>query len=187
MSSNANLLLEQMKSVRNALLSGHASPGTPTPEDHKIANTVGYTDTVFHGKAVQAAKVQEVLEEKGFIPRDVISSEVAWFYENLGIDDTYFALESVDTIANHVMALYGAKIIEFTNDSHELNIDLKSDHEDGAVYVYSSPAGKAAPNAPQYERVMDEKYLNNSSVENAFRLETFRSQDDPSEHSNPIR
>ena len=187
MSSNANLLLEQMKSVRNALLSGHASPGTPTPEDHKIANTVGYTDTVFHGKAVQAAKVQEVLEEKGFIPRDVISSEVAWFYENLGIDDTYFALESVDTIANHVMALYGAKIIEFTNDSHELNIDLKRDHEDGAVYVYSSPAGKAAPNAPQYERVMDEKYLNNSSVENAFRLETFRSQDDPSEHSNPIR
>ncbi|WFD36784.1 glutamate dehydrogenase [Malassezia cuniculi] len=182
--TSANPLLDQMKSIREALLSGQATPGTPTPEDHKIADTAGYTDTVFDGKAVQAAKVQEILEEKGFIPRDIISSEVAWFYESLGIDDTYFALESVDTIANHVMALYGSKIIEFTNDSPTLNIDLKRDHDDGAVYIYSTPAGRDAPSAPQYERVMDEKYLNNSSVDNSYRLETFRSREDQNQ---PIR
>lgn len=182
---NVNSLLEQMKNMREVLISGKATPGTPTPEDHKIDNTAGYTDTVFDGKTIQASKVQSVLEEKGFIPPDLISSEVAWFYENLGIDDTYFALESVETIASHIMALYGSKIIAFTNDTHELNIDLKRDHEDGAVYVYSTPAGQAAPDAPQYERVMDEKYLNNASVKNAFRLETFRSLDTPEDQ--PIR
>lgn len=37
---------------------------------------------------------------------------------NLGIDDLYFELESVDTIANHIMALYGAKVAPSYSGAH---------------------------------------------------------------------
>lgn len=36
------------------------------------------------------------VEEKGFIPADFVESETNWFYHELGIDDSYFATESVE-------------------------------------------------------------------------------------------
>ena len=41
-------------------------------------------------------------------PQELVAGEVAWFYDQLGIDDTYFASESVDEICDHIIALYGA-------------------------------------------------------------------------------
>lgn len=40
---------------------------------------------------------------------DFLVGALTWF-SNLGIDDMYFKLESIETIANHIMALYGAKV-----------------------------------------------------------------------------
>jgi hypothetical protein len=36
-----------------------------------------------------------VLEEKGFFPSDFVISETTWFYNKLGIDDTYFQTETI--------------------------------------------------------------------------------------------
>ncbi|CAD6909819.1 unnamed protein product [Tilletia caries] len=166
-----------MAHLKAALLS---VPGTPnrtgTPgSDHKIANHIGYSDTVFAGKAEQAKEVVATLKHKGFIPPDLVEAEVNWFYMNLGIDDRYFAMESVATVADHVMALYGAKILAYTKHSNTLEIDLENVSEDGAIFIHSSQPGKSQNEGPQWEKRIDAAYLDKSSVAKAFRLETFRS------------
>lgn len=70
----------------------------------------------------------------------------------MGIDDTYFALESIETIADHIMALFGAKILAYTKHSSSLDIDLEHASEDGAVFIHSSQAGKSQLGGPQWER-----------------------------------
>jgi len=138
---------------------------------------------VFHGKKAQAEQVQRILASKGFMPNELVPSEVAWFYENLGIDDTYFAMEGPETIASHILALFGAKIVEYTSNSHQLQIDIQREHDAGAVFIHSSKPGVSEKEGPQWERLIDEKYLNPSSVDHAFRLETYRSKDQASRTS----
>ena len=77
---------------------------------HRVKNVPGYTTPVFAGKQAQRTKVQENVLAKGFVPRDLVKNEVAWFYDNLGIDDTYFRNESVEVISDHIIALFGAKV-----------------------------------------------------------------------------
>ncbi|KAG8900548.1 NAD-dependent glutamate dehydrogenase, partial [Tulasnella sp. 417] len=77
---------------------GGSRTGSETPS-HRIENEPGYTTPVFSGKLAQQKLVETKLASSGFIPRNLVSGEVGWFYENLGIDDTYFANESQDVIA----------------------------------------------------------------------------------------
>lgn len=63
----------------------------------------GYTDTTFAGKDEQAQKAIAQIKESGFLPQELVEAEVMWFYQNLGIDDQYFALESLSTICDHVV------------------------------------------------------------------------------------
>ena len=104
------------------------------------SDTSGYSTTVFPDKQSQAVQVQEILEENGFIPPDLVASEVAWFYEKLGIDDTYFAMETPETIASNILSLYGAKITEYTQHTGSLNVDLQKRSEDSACLLYTSDA-----------------------------------------------
>jgi hypothetical protein len=64
----------------------------------------------------------------------------------------YFMLESVDTIANHIMALYGAKIFAFTKNESALDINLERETENGAVYIHTSRPGVSTTTGPQVER-----------------------------------
>lgn len=76
--------LDDVSKVKNALLSANSSSqrsGSHTPIDHIIANNAGYTDTVFEGKADQAAQVKQLLSNKGFMPPDLVTAEVDWFYQ----------------------------------------------------------------------------------------------------------
>ncbi|EPQ26318.1 uncharacterized protein PFL1_06253 [Pseudozyma flocculosa PF-1] len=169
--------LDTLANVKQSLLNA-ATPqrsGTHTPVDHILSNNVGYTDTVFEGKAEQAAQVKSLLAQKGFIPPDLVNAEVDWFYQNLGIADTYFALENVETIADHILALFGAKIMAYTKHSNSLEIDLEKESDNGAVFIHSSQAGKSQVAGPQWEKRIDSNYLDKSSVDKAYRLETYRS------------
>jgi glutamate dehydrogenase len=47
-------------------------------------------------RGLTESRVMDELEHKGFIPADFIENEVTWFYKELGIDDSYFATESVE-------------------------------------------------------------------------------------------
>lgn len=100
---------------------------------------------------------------------------MAWFYENLGIDDTYFARESADTIAGHILSLYGAKITEYTNRTGHINVELQKKSDTSALFIHSSVPGVSSTSSTNWERMMDEQYLNKSNVNGAFRLETYRS------------
>ncbi|RIB12517.1 Glutamate/Leucine/Phenylalanine/Valine dehydrogenase-domain-containing protein [Gigaspora rosea] len=141
-----------------------------------VRNSCGYAPTVFDGKADQMLKVCEYLEEKGFIPKELVRNEVNWFYGNLGIDDTYFSLESAETIANHILALYGAKIFAFTKNENVLDINLERETEETSVYIHTSCPGVSQLHGPQYERRIDEKFLDVSTTKKAYRLESYRSQ-----------
>jgi len=166
-----------MGHLKAALLSIPNTPsrsGTPA-SDHKVANNIGYFDTVFAGKQEQAKKVAALLKNNAYIPPNLIDAEVNWFYMNLGIDDRYFAMESVKTVADHVLALYGAKILAYTKHSNTLDIDLENVSDDGAIFIHSSLPGKSQDAGPQWEKRIDTTYLDKSSVHKAFRLETFRS------------
>lgn len=82
--ANSPSSLDDVSKVKSALLSAaHSTPrsGSHTPIDHIIANTAGYTDTVFEGKADQAAQVKKLLSSKGFIRPDLVDAEVDWFYQ----------------------------------------------------------------------------------------------------------
>jgi glutamate dehydrogenase len=56
----------------------------------------GYVAPKFEGKAKQMEAVMDSVEEKGFIPPDFVETETTWFYNELGIDDMYFATETVE-------------------------------------------------------------------------------------------
>ncbi|KDR82436.1 hypothetical protein GALMADRAFT_237757 [Galerina marginata CBS 339.88] len=146
----------------------------------RVKNMPGYTTPVFKGKEEQRALVENDVAAKGFIPSELISNEINWFYTNLGIDDTYFQNESREVIADHIIALFGAKIMAYTkHDPSKLVIDLERIDEkgNGATFIHTSPPGLTTTEGPgaTCETRIDELFLNNSTPENAYRLETFRS------------
>lgn len=73
--------------------SGHSSPRVLPAEG---LGGSGYVAPTFEGKEKQMESVIESVLEKAFIPEDVVQGEVEWFYDQLGIDDMYFATESVE-------------------------------------------------------------------------------------------
>lgn len=150
---------------------------SPAVSVHDFSSSAmdGYADNQFEGKAEQMAQVAAYIAERGFIPENLLETEVAWFYNNLGIDNMYFSLESVDVIANHIMALYSAKMTAYLKSASSLEIDLEQEREDGAVYIHSSKPGVSIVDGPQYEQRIDQRYLGVSCRDKAFRLETYRS------------
>lgn len=119
--------------------------------------------------------VMDQLEKKGFIPIEFVVGETEWFYNQLGIDDTYFQTESVDAIVTQILSLYAAKVAAYARDDKKLEIRLDKEAEDHAVYIDTSKPGIATVEGPGYEQRIDKKYINPSSQGNSYRVETFRS------------
>ncbi|KAG6329847.1 hypothetical protein ID866_9242 [Astraeus odoratus] len=146
----------------------------------RVKNLPGYTTPVFKGKEEQRAKVQAEVAAKGFIPRELVANEVNWFYSHLGIDDTYFQNESLSVISDHVIALFGAKVLAFTkHDPSKLVIDLEKIDEkgNGATFIHTSAPGLTSTEGPgaTCESRIDALYLDNATPASCYRLETYRS------------
>lgn len=92
----------------------------------------------------------------------------------MGIDDSYFATESIENIVSHIHSLYAAKIAAYARDDKKLDIRLDRESDDHAVYIDTSIPGVSNLSGPQYEARIDSKYLNNSNPSSAYRVETFR-------------
>ncbi|CAK48888.1 NAD-dependent glutamate dehydrogenase [Aspergillus niger] len=135
----------------------------------------GYVAAKFEGKEKQMEQVMDQLEKKGFIPIEFVVGETEWFYNQLGIDDTYFQTESVDAIVTQILSLYAAKVAAYARDDKKLEIRLDKEAEDHAVYIDTSKPGIATVEGPGYEQRIDKKYINPSSQGNSYRVETFRS------------
>ncbi|CEG82668.1 Putative Glutamate dehydrogenase [Rhizopus microsporus] len=156
------------------MTTGKLEPPT-TLFKRKSMTDMGYNANVFIGKNEQMIQVGQYLTNSGFIPKEFVQNEVVWFYENLGIDDYYFAVESVETIANHITALYGAKILAYTKNESVVDINLEKESEDSSVYIHSSPPGVSLLQGHQCEKRIDEKYLDLLGSSEAYRVESYRS------------
>ncbi|KAF8158475.1 NAD-specific glutamate dehydrogenase [Crassisporium funariophilum] len=175
-----NQHLNKLLSVPQQRLSAMHSAHSSEQSLHRVENLPGYTTPVFKGKEEQRAHVEAEVAAKGFIPRELVSNEVNWFYSNLGIDDTYFQNESREVISDHIIALFAAKIMAYTkHDPATLVIDLERIDEkgNGATFIHTSAPGFTTTEGPgaTCESRIDELFLNNSTPTNAYRLETFRS------------
>jgi len=115
------------------------------------------------------------VEEKGFLPPEFAASETDWFYNSLSIDDTYFQTETADAIANNILSLYAAKVAAYSRDDKKLEIRLDKEAVDHAVYIDTSQPGVSVMNGPAYEQRIDEKYINGSTHDRSYRVESFRS------------
>lgn len=120
--------------------------------------------------------VMDAIDVKGFIPENLIENETKWFYEQLSIDDSFFATESIDNIVSYIHTLYSAKVAAYARDDKKLEIQLVREDDAHAFYIDTSSPGTANLEGPQYETRIDEKYL--SSNEGKFRVETFRATND---------
>ena len=85
------------------------------------------------------------------MPRELVANEVNWFYTHLGIDDTYFQTESCAVIADHILSLFGAKVLAYTkHDPNQLVIDLEriDDKGNGATFIHTSAPGRTTTEGP---------------------------------------
>lgn len=135
----------------------------------------GYIAPQFEGKAKQMEEVMDKVEDKGFIPADLVEAEVKWFYNELGIDDMYFSTETADAIVSHIHSLYAAKVAAYARDDKKLEIRLDKEAADHAVYIDTSVPGVSTIGGSGFEQRLEEKYLDGSRGANSYRVETFRS------------
>lgn len=147
--------------------------GTHTPRTLSERGS-GYEAPKFEGKAEQKEKVMDSLEEKAFIPEDLVEQEANWFYNALGIDDQYFQTESVEVIAGNILALYAGKVAAFSRGDGSPEIKLDKEHSDHALYIDTSKPGISVTDGARYEQRIDSKYIDGSTTERAYRLESFR-------------
>jgi glutamate dehydrogenase len=116
-----------------------------------------------------------VLESNAWVPEKLIDEQIDWFYNDLGIDDVYFELESVDAIASSITSLYAAKVAAFARADKRQEIRLDMEAEDHAIYIDTSEPGVSNIAGPRYEQRLESKYLDTSTEKVSFRVETFRS------------
>ncbi|KAK4548779.1 glutamate dehydrogenase (NADP(+)) gdh1 [Oleoguttula mirabilis] len=135
----------------------------------------GYVAPKFEGKAQQMDEVMDQVEEKGFIPGDLVENETKWFYNELGIDDMYFSTETVQNIVSQILSLYAAKVAAYARDDKKLEIRLDKEDADHAVYIDTSVPGQSSTGGSGFEARLEEKYLDGSRGERSYRVETFRS------------
>ncbi|KAL1871445.1 hypothetical protein VTK73DRAFT_2053 [Phialemonium thermophilum] len=137
--------------------------------------TVGYVAPEFKGKIEQMKQVKEEIQSQGWIPSHLVESQIAWFYNELGIDDVYFQMESPSVIANHITSLYAAKVAAYSRKDKREEIRLDMEASDHAIYIDTSEPGKSAISGPRYETRLEAKYLDGADTSKRFRVETFRS------------
>ncbi|KAK8846866.1 hypothetical protein IAR55_005956 [Kwoniella newhampshirensis] len=174
-----------------SLINGSSSPGRMSRSGSDASgnrirkDTIGYKSSPFPAKANQQATVARILAESGFMPQELVQGEVDWFYNQLGIENSYFLWEQPEAIADHVLALFSAKLLAYTkHDPEKLMIDLEKiipegqdKGREGAVFIHTSKAGVTVTEGPgsTVEKRIDSLYLDNSSPSKAYRLETYRS------------
>lgn len=115
-----------------------------------------------------------MIRKNGWIPEDLVDTQIGWFYNELGIDDVYFQLESTAVIADHITSMYAAKVAASSRKDKQEEIRLDMEAKDHAIYIDTSEPGKSAIGGPRFETRLENKYLD-GNLTDRFRVETFRS------------
>lgn len=128
----------------------------------------GYHATEFSGKQQQMEKVMDAIDASGLVPEALIEQEVAFFYQQLGIEDTYFASESIDNIASNILALYSAKVAAEASGEEATFVHHKKITDDHAVYFETG-------NDNVFEKEIDDQFFDNTTDASTYRMESFNS------------
>ncbi|KAM4062312.1 glutamate/Leucine/Phenylalanine/Valine dehydrogenase [Hirsutella rhossiliensis] len=136
--------------------------------------TVGYVAPEFTGKVEQMKTVKDIIIKAGWIPEPLVEEEICWFYEQLGIDDVYFHIETPDVIASQITSLYAAKVAAYSREDKQEEIRLDMEANDHAIYIDTSEPGTRNVSGPRYESRLEAKYLDHQG-KTKYRVETFRS------------
>lgn len=118
--------------------------------------------------------MQQIIQQAGWIPDSLVEGQVRWFYEQLGIDDVYFHIETPQVIASQVTSLYAAKVAAYAREDKQEQIRLDMEASDHAIYIDTSVPGKSNVAGPRYEQRLEAKYLDHQG-KTKYRVETFRS------------
>lgn len=127
----------------------------------------GYIATEFSGKIDQMNSVMDAIDATGLIPEPIIEQETSFFYNELGIEDTYFANESVQNITSNILALYSAKIAAEASGNDATFVHHKKITEDHAVYFETGDDNI-------FEKEIDDKFFDIND-DASYRMESFNS------------
>ncbi|KAI5859344.1 NAD-specific glutamate dehydrogenase [Durotheca rogersii] len=151
--------------------------GSVGSNGHKVLRsaTVGYIAPEFKGRGEQINHVKGIIRKQDWIPESHLDEQVSWFYNELGIDDVYFQMETADVIATHITSMYAAKVAAYSRVDKREEIRLDMEATDHAIYIDTSVPGKSSLQGPRFENQLEAKYLDHSDPKKRFRVETFRS------------
>ncbi|OMH86312.1 NAD-specific glutamate dehydrogenase [Zancudomyces culisetae] len=142
-----------------------------TTQDQLVTGRAGVVDKQCH-----KTEVISILEKQGYIPDQLIKSEVEWFYESLGINDMYFETEDPSSVAEHILGIYAAQMRSFSIKSGKVELNFERKREDSAVFIHTSEPGVSRVDGPHYEERIDDEYLDISTPKCAYNVESHRSK-----------
>eukprot|EP00301_Raphidiophrys_heterophryoidea_P000173 c10090_g2_i1.p1 GENE.c10090_g2_i1~~c10090_g2_i1.p1 ORF type:complete len:1136 (+),score=350.29 c10090_g2_i1:83-3409(+) len=107
--------------------------------------------------------VKQILVEDGLCPLHLVQKEVFYYFNNLGLDPTYFITLDQTAIANHILTLYSAKSFSKLSDT-PFGIDVRREQKHKALYICNSTPPASAedqtlPPSYEIERRIEVRYL----------------------------
>jgi glutamate dehydrogenase len=133
-------------------------------------------------KAAISVEVSQIIINQGMVHTSLVLKEVDWFFNRMGIDDTYLVTTHASDIAKHISSIYAGKILAKNQEiRHEFN--LSQEEHDRAFFICRSQLGSEKSNCALLEQRLDSEYLlegysgisSAAKVKTPFRLKVFRS------------
>ncbi|MEZ7892459.1 MAG: NAD-glutamate dehydrogenase [Candidatus Wallbacteria bacterium] len=108
-------------------------------------------------------QIEKILTEKSNLSHDVIRKSMDWYLNELGLHEYYFNSTPVEEIAKHIESIKAAEIIAQNFPQDNVDVNLKTEQADRAVYLVDDYPEKSV----EVERAFEKKY-------NTYRLECYR-------------
>jgi hypothetical protein len=148
--------------MRGAVRSPETVMGQSFDEDERDRKTV---DTAAVEKQVSA-----VVRAENLIPTSLVDEEVSWFFNELGIEPSYFLDTPPKKLAEHVLAIFAAKVSAKARGEKQPNLLFRNVEDSRAVFFHTSNKGLRGS---VLEIELDDTFLDSKT--DHWTLESYRS------------
>jgi len=111
----------------------------------------------------EVEKIEKILTESGNFTHETILTTMDWYLTHLGLHEYYFQTTPVEEIAKHIEAIKSGEIIAQNFPQENMNVNLKTEQSDRAVYMIDDVPERGV----EVERAFEAKFP-------AYRLECYR-------------
>ncbi|MFC1500269.1 NAD-glutamate dehydrogenase domain-containing protein [Candidatus Zixiibacteriota bacterium] len=111
----------------------------------------------------QLELIESIILQHGHFNEEAVREIIDWFSAGLGLPDHYYLTTPLENIASHIEAVKAAEIVASLQEGRELNIDLRTERENGATYLIDDHHQTAT----DVERRIEQRYPN-------CRLQSYR-------------